>query len=332
MVKACPSGISNPGKVAQLIARDARTGQDLIVLDILPNRALAAAGFQGITLGENMFGFYRVPTETPLKSSAYQEGATPSQYPRKKERRPKMTLHAQASTPQAYAQVETLLWTVLSIKWDCYFRQFEADGSWRELRVRLLKEPDDQVRRFHGSVTYSEWPCELLACDPHWYGAPHQESFTRADMTAVDGGYELDVQVANPTDELGFIEWNSGELTTAETWSFQDGGLTRDDGTPALIELPTLAPPVTTAFWVQTYPTEMQLFVKAAAGDPSQQWARMRSRTFTQALPANTPIPRPLRVRLVGGTPSSEMLLTIPRRWDRPFGGELPIAAQLVGA
>ncbi|KXT55657.1 hypothetical protein ACK8HH_17085 [Gordonia sp. LUNF6] len=330
---ACTSGITNAAKVVQLILRDPRTREDLVVLDVLPHAALGSAGFQGITLGENMSGLYRVPIDQPLKSAAYQEGATPSQYPRKKERRPKVTLHAQASTPEAYAQVETLLWTVLSVKWDCYLRSFEPDGTWRELKVRLLNEPDDQVRRYHGSITYSEWQCELLACDPFWYGPPYEKRFTRADMTAVNGGWEIDVPITNPTDQLGFIEWNSGELTTTETWSFQDGELTLDNGGPAMIPLPPLAPPVTAAFWVQTYPTEMQLFVRRSdGGEPSQQWARMRSRTFTKAIAANTPHERPIRARLVGGTPASEMLLTIPRRWDRPFGGELPLAAQMVSA
>ena len=328
----CTTGISNPGKVAQLILRDPRTREDLIVLDILPHKALGAHGFQGITLGENMSGFYRVPTETPLKSAAYQEGATPSRWPRKKERRPRITLHAQAATPGAYAQVETLLWTVLSIKWDCYFRQYEPDGTWRELQVRLLQEPADQVRRFHGAVTYSEWTCDLLACDPFWRGPDETFEFSRADMTQVGSDWVMDVPITNPTDQLGWIEWNSGLLTTSETWSFQDGELLLPDGGPAMILLPTLAPPVTSSFWVQTYPTEMQLFVKASSGDPSQQWARMRSRTFTKAIAANTPHERTIRVTLRGGTPDSSMLMTLPRRWDRPFGGELPIAARMVEA
>ncbi|QRY62759.1 hypothetical protein JVX90_00330 [Gordonia sp. PDNC005] len=330
MAKACPSGISNPGKVVQLILRSP-AGEDLIVLDVLPHRALGAHGFQGITLGEDMSGLYRIPIEQPLKSAAYQEGATPSNYPRKKERRPKITLHAQASTPEAYVQVETLLWSVLSVKWDCWLRSYEPDGSWRELQVRLMQEPNDKVRRFHGAVTYSEWTVDLLACDPHWYSKPLEFSFKRSDMTPFGAGWAMAVPISNPTDQLGFIEWNSGELTTSEKWSFQDGELLDEHGGAVLIDLPTLNPSATKAFWVQTYPTEMQLFVKAPSGDPSQQWARMRSRTFTQAIAANTPQERDIWVYMTGGTPASEMLMTLPRRWDRPFGGELPVVAQMIG-
>lgn len=328
----CAAGIQNPGRVAQLILRNP-AGEDLIVLDVLPHKALSARGFQGITLGEDMSGFYRMPTETPLKSAAYQEGATPSKYPRKLERRPVANFHAQAATPEAYAQVETLLWTVLSTKWDCWFRQFEPDGTWRELQIRLLKEPDDKTRRFHGAVTHSTWPVQLLACDPHWYGPPLEFEFTRADMTAVGGGFEIDVPITNPTDQLGFPEWNSGVLTAHEQWFFQDGEKVDSGGAPVLLELPDLDPAVVKAFWLQTYPTSLPLRVKAPSGPPSQQWARMRSRSFSApAIAANTPNPRTIRARLVGGTPTSEMLFTMRRRWDRPFGGELPIAAQMVGA
>lgn len=333
-------GVSNPGRVVQLILRSP-AGEDLIVLDVLPNEALGASGFQGITLGEDMSGLYRVPIEQTLKSWAYQEGATPSAYPRKKERRPQINLHVDGGgSPTAYGQIESLLWTVLSVKWDCFLRVYDENGEWRELRVRLMKEPDDKVRRIHGSVTYGTWPIELLACDPFWYSEPHQFRFTRDDqgdglphMTAAGGGYEIDVPILNPTDQLGFIEWNSGELTAPETWSFQDGEAVDDVGDPVMIALPELQPSVVKAFWVQTYPTSMQLRVIAPSGPPSQQWARMRSRTFSKAIAANTPVPRTIRARLVGGTAASEMLLTIPRRWDRPFGGELPIAAQMmVGA
>lgn len=325
----CVPGISTPGRVAQLILRQPVTGVDLMVLDILPKKSLGAEGLQGITLGDDMEGLYRVPGTTPMKSWAYQEGATLG-VPRVDARQPRLLLHTQAATPAAFEQVETLLWTVLSRKWDCVLRVYGPDGEteWRELTVRLLSTPPDKVTRMHGSRLFADHECALVAVDPFWYSAPDPVTFTRADMAAVGDGYEIDVTITNPTDQLGFIEWNSGELgASAEVWSFQDGEATKPNGDPVMIELPSLAG-ANKSFWVQTYPDRWQLWVK----DQGQDWARMNSRTFTKAIAANTPEPRTIRVRLVGGDNDSAMMLTIPRRWDRPFGGELPIAAQMVSA
>lgn len=319
------AGIANPGRVLQLILRHPKTGADLIVLDILPEEAQGAEGFQGITVGEGFEGLYRVPVTVPVRSTSYSEGEELSRWPRKDGRRPKVTFHAQAGDGPTYEDVETLLWTVLSTKWDCWLRVFGLDGvTWRELKVRLFKEPNDSVSVFHGVKTHGEWVCELVAADPFWYSTPFEFAFTRDDMTPVAGGYEIDIPVTNPTDNLGWLEWNSGELEAAETWSLSDGY----DG--PMVPLPELLPAATKAFWVNTYPSAWQLFTKNPAGDINQQWARMRGRYFTKPLPANTPGGGTVRARLVGGTPESSMLVTVTRRWDRPFGGELPVAAQMV--
>lgn len=335
---ACTAGITNSARVAQLILRDPTTREDLIVLDVLPHEATGAVGLQGITLGEDLEGLYRVPTETPLKAAAYQEGCTPSRFPRRKERRPKLNLHTQASSPEGFIQVETLLWSVLSTDWDCWIRLLIDDGTWRELRIRLMAVPD-RSRKVYGVDTAASWELDLLSWDPFWYSAPYEFRFTRDDqgaglphMTPVAGGYEIDVPITNPTDQLGFASWNSGDLVSAEQWSFQDGEDVTSLGAPAMVHLPQLLPSVVKRFLVQTYPTDRALFVKAPSGPPSQQWARMRGARFTRAYPANTPEERTVRVRLVGGTPTSTMMLTLPRRWDRPFGGQLPVAARMIGA
>lgn len=321
-------GISNPGRVAQLILRSP-AGVDLIVLDILPKHCTDVS--QGIILGTDIEDLYAVPFETPLKSWAYQEGCTPSEFPRKKERRPKITLITKAATQQAWEQIETLLWSVLDNRWDCFLRLYDADSNWRELRVRLLGEPPSASPLVYGARTFHAWEgISLLAYDPFWYSEPYTVAFTRDDMTDDGAGnYTIDVPISNETDQLGFLEWNSGELTaTPETWSFQDGEAVTDVGDPVMIALPELAG-ANKSFWVQTKPMMYQLWVK----DQGQDWARMRSRTFTKAVAANTPDVRTIRVKLTGGHAASSMMVTIPRRWDRPFGGQLPIVAQMmVGA
>ncbi|WP_353107837.1 hypothetical protein [Gordonia sp. (in: high G+C Gram-positive bacteria)] len=322
-------GISNPGREVQLILRHPKTGADLIVLDVLPKKALGAVGFQGITLGDDVEGLYKLQTATPVKSWAYQDGGSLG-VRRVEPRSATITLHTQAATSSAFADVESLLWSVLSDKWDCYYRAIDPDDPelWRELRIRLIETPPDKTAKLQGATTHLSHTCKLIAVDPFWYSEPVTFNFTRADMTAVGGGYEIDVPIKNPTDQLGFIEWNSGELGTAtETWSFQDGEATTSGGAPVMIPLPPLSGANKT-FWVQTYPDRWQLWVK----DQGQDWARMNSRTFTKAIAANTPDPRTIRARLVGGDAASSMMLTLPQRWDRPFGGELPIVAAMVTA
>lgn len=321
------AGVHDDRRSVQLILRDRYQQNDLIVIDVLSSET--PRGPQGVTLGSNMSGLWKIPTETPLEQWAYQEGATPSDMPRKKERRPKATFIVYAGTFGEYAQIETLLWSVLSVDYDCWLRvYFPPPHGWRELRVRLLEQPTDDTATIHGRRTNATWPCNLLACDPFWYAEPYTFEFVRDDqgdgrphMTAVGGGaYEIDVPWSNPTDQYGWAEWNSAELTAAsEVWTMPDG----DSGNT--IELPSLAG-ANKSFWLQTNPSKPQLWVR----DLGQDWARMRSKTFTRPLFPNTPDPRTVKVRLVGGAPTSSMKLTIPRRYDRPIGEQLPIVAEAV--
>ncbi|QPO17107.1 minor tail protein [Gordonia phage Lilbeanie] len=329
----CP-GIHDDRRTAQLILRDKYNQRELIVIDILPKDGLRA-GQNGITLGTGLEGLYRVPVELPIEQWAYEDGATVSELPRKKERRPKITLLTRGRSYADWERVEELLWSVLSTKWDCWLRLFRPDGSWRELRVRLLHEPPDKTDTIYGRYTRFEWEgIELLSWDPFWYSKPYRYAFTRDDqgdgtpyMTPIGGGkYQIDVPVTNPTDEYGWMEWSSGNLTnTAETWSFQDGEATTA-GQPNMIPVGPLSGSNKT-FWLRTDPSVPQLWVR----DLGQDWAYMRSKTFTQPLRPNTPKPRTVRVELQGGVPTSRMMLTIPRRWDRPIGGELPIVAEIEG-
>ena len=324
------AGVHDERRAASLILRDRYGHTDLVKVDILS--AETPRGPQGITLGSKLSGLWKVPTETPLEQWAYQEGATPSAMPRKNERRPKATLITYAKTFDQYRNIESLLWSVLHTDYDCWLRlYFPPPHGWRELRIRLLKEPVDDTEEVHGRRLTMAWPVELLAWDPFWFSEPYTFEFTRDNqgaglpyMASVGGGiYEIDVPWSNPTDQFGWAEWNSGELTAAtETWSFADG----DSGT--LIKLPALSGAAKT-FWLQTNPTKPQLWTKV----PAQDWARMSMKgngVFTQPLKPNTPDTRTVKVRLQGGHAGSRMMLTIPRRWDRPIGGQLPIVAQAV--
>lgn len=300
-------GVSHPERVAQLIKRNP-DGTDDIVLDLLgPN-----SEGSGIVLGEEMEGLYRVPRTQPRKAGAYQEGSTPSALPRKDERLPSINLITRARTVAEWEQMETLLWWVLSVDWDCWLRMFDSAGKWRELRVRLLTHPNDRSRHILGTKPFHEWTCPLLAWDPFWYSEPITETVKRTDMTSDgDGTWSALVPVSNPADQAGWLEWASGQIFEEERWTLPDA----DSG--RMVPLPEQVPG--REFLVQTYPDRPTLLVR----DGSLQWARMRSQEFVHWLAPSTPEPRDVEVQLQGGTPESQVQLWIPQRWDRPFGGEV---------
>lgn len=298
-------GISNPERKAQLIKRRAN-GTDDIVLDLLGPESEGS----GIILTEEMEGLYHVPITLPRKAWAYQAGSTPSDIPRKDERLPKIKLLTKGRTVAEWEQIETLLWWVLSTKWDVYLRTFDSAGQWRELKVRLLKQPSDQTKQILGTKPFREWECELLAWDPFWYSKPLTHTIKRSDMTLDGSVYVGTVPVQNFADQPSFVEWVSGQITATETWTLPDA----DSG--SVVELPDQVPG--REFWVQTYPDKPQLWVR----DGSLQWARLR-KPFAHWLEESTPNPRDVEVRLSGGSATSELKLWIPQPWDRPFGGQV---------
>lgn len=68
------AGVHDDRRSVQLILRDRYQQNDLIVIDVLSSET--PRGPQGVTLGSNMSGLWKIPTETPLEQWAYQEGAT----------------------------------------------------------------------------------------------------------------------------------------------------------------------------------------------------------------------------------------------------------------
>ena len=304
VVSQCVPGLSHPDRTVQIIKRDA-AGNDVLVLDVLSHEN---EGAQGITLGEDMEGFYFIPKTRPLKKWAYQEGATPSAIPRKDERLPRCNLTTRANTVAGWEAIESMLWETLNIDEDVYWRQYDSRGQWRELKVRLLKEPADKTKRILGKDPWHTWPIELLAADPHWYSPELKATLSRSQMVQTSPGvWEGTITAYNEsTTEKAYPIFANSEATANETWTLPDGdsGLT--------VPLPVLTPGQ--EFVMDTYPDKL-LVVR----DGSQAPARMR-KWFRHPLAKKTPIPRQLPVKLVGGSETSSLTMWTPQRHDRPFG------------
>lgn len=305
----CTPGIQNDDRVVQIIKRDA-AGNDLVVLDVLSSER---EGAQGITLGEDMSGFYKIPITVPRKSWAYQEGSTPSNLPRKNERLPIATLVTRGHSQAAFEAVESLLWSVIDETTDVFWRQYDAHGNWRELKIRLVDTPDDKTKTIIGKQRHKIWKIPLLSWDPFWYGLPIVSSLSRSQMTNTGGTtWEGVIEASNPCDQAGYPIFSNDDQTATEQWTLPDGDASLD--TPSVtVPLPALDPG--SEFLMNTYPDQLL----EAKGLPMAS-GRMRVKTFEHPVEKKTPIPRYWPVKLVGGSASSRIEMLIPQRHDRPFG------------
>lgn len=301
----------HPGRVMQLILRD-DFGNDLITLDICgPDM-----GGQGICLLSGFTGFMHAP-RTPIRESwAYQEGSTPSDFPRVDERIIDFRLGTKGDTAEMWERIDSLLWKVLGFKHDCYLRYYTADRkSWRELKIRLDRKPADTIN-YEPSVTkHMVWAITAVACDPWWYSTELVSSWTNTAGTGVG-----ELILRNDADQECWVTYSSGTLTTSQTWTLPDGIMRYPVGHPLAGQnvthtLPALGPGQ--EFLVDTHPLKETLSVM----DATLQWAKMRSEDFIYPLAAHTP-PTVVPVKVVGGTTASTVAAFMTQRWDRPFGGE----------
>lgn len=305
------------GRIMQLILRD-ENDVDQIILDLCgPNM-----GAQGISLLSNFSGLMHAP-RTPVRESwAYQEGSTPSDFPRVDERIVDLRLCVRGDTPALWEQIENLLWTVLGFKHDAYLRWYHADGiRWRELKVRLERKPNDKMTFEPGVTAFMVWDVTLVACDPWWYSETLTSTWTRGATPLVGGKYSGTLTVENPADQECWLQFSNSEIEVAETWTLPDGiavyptGHT-NEGDPVTHTLPQLG--VGLDFLVDTHPLAETLMVM----DDSQQWAKLRAEAWLFALPPHTP-PTEVPVSLVGGNANSSVTVFMKQRWDRPTGGEV---------
>lgn len=297
--------LSPGGRRMQLIKRDLNPtsptyGQDQIVLDILGPDMKA----QGICLLSGYSGLQHAPRTPIRESSAYQEGSTPSDFPRVEERTIDMRLGTQGRTQREWEEIDSLLWEVLSHTEDAVLRIESEISQPRELKVRLDRKPKDDMTIDPSVTHYMVWSLTLIACDPWWRSSEIQSVFTN---TAGTGNGFLTLQ--NPADRECWVEFSCNQITSTQTWTLPDGVSGVSHTLPSLI--------AGQEFLVDTYPLNETLMVR----DGSQAWARMQAEAFLYSLPRRT-LPTQVPIKVVGGTTSSSVTAYMEQRWDRPWGGE----------
>lgn len=328
MTAPCDSAF-NSGFPIQLICRDLDAksptfGQDLITL---PIHGPDMEG-QGIALLEGLSGFYHTPITQIRENYAYQEGSTPSQYPRVEERILDFRIGTQGSNWTEFMQVETLLWYVMKPAKgkprDFFLRLYYGPGAddWREIKIRLERAPKDYWKWAPGHMRRQAWDITALACDPYWYSQTLQDTVT-FDTGTGSGSTRVSnrtLVVDNPADQESWLEFASNELTTTSTFTIPDGLGVYPTGHSQAGQriMRTIGPlGVGKSFLVQTNPMQISLETM----DDSQEVANLRGAEFEHALPPHT-VAAQLPVKLVGGTAQTQLAVYAVQRWDRMWGGE----------
>lgn len=302
------NSLYHPGRVMQLILQD-DDDNDEIVIDICgPNM-----GNQGICLLSGYSGLMHAPRTSIRESWAYQEGSTPSDFPRVEERILDIRLSTKGDTPYLWETIDSLLWKVLTFKRDAILRVFSDMSGFRDLKVRLERKPNDQMTFDPGYTQFMIWDITLVACDPWWRSTELISSWTN---TAGTGSGTLIFE--NPADQECWVEFAGDEITATETWTLPDGIAKYPTGHALAGQqvkhtLPALAPG--RDFLVQTHPLEETLMVM----DGTQQWAKLKSEEFLFSLPPELE-PTEVPVSLAGGTTSSTISAFMTQRHDRPWG------------
>lgn len=328
--------------------RSATFGQDLMSIPIFGPDMGAA----GISLLEGYSGFYHTPITQPRENYAYQEGSTPSDFPRVEERILDFTLCVSAKNWDQFMHIETVLWHVLKPPKgkprDFILRMYHGPGEddWREITMRLERTPKDLFKRGPGLFKSAAWALTTLACDPFWYSKTLQDTvtFDTGTGTGANRVSTRTLTVSNLADQECWLEYASNELAVTlpapwpSTFTLPDGlGLyppVSDDQdrayfqkhgvhSPAYlrqgqrIQKEVQIPTSVRSFLVQTNPLQIPLETEPE----TQAVANMRGNYFDFALPPYT-VDAQLPVTLKGGNAQTQLSVYATQRWDRCFGGD----------
>jgi len=310
------------GRIMQLIKRDLDInsptyGQDQMVVDIFgPNKK-----DQGVCLLSNFSGLYHAPRSPVRVSWAFQEGSTPSPFPRVDERILDIRLGCQGNTQLELEQIEQQLWSILTFEQDAILRVYSQLSAPRELQVRLDRKPKDTWQYDSSATNLLIWEITLVACNPWWYDTTLTSTWTNTGGTG--SGF---LTLTNPANVECWVQYASAQfdVDTTQTWTLPDGiaiwppgSLNSLDvsiaGDPVTVSLPTLA--AGQEFLVDTYPLGRTLMVR----DGSQAWARLNGVAFQNSVPPFTP-PTQVPISVVGGDTNSSVTAYMTLRHDRPWG------------
>lgn len=325
----------NNGFPMQIIKRDldprsATFGQDLMTIPIFGPDIDAF----GISLLEGYSGFYHTPITQPRENYAYQEGSTPSDFPRIEERILDFTLGVTAKSWEQFMHIETVLWHVMKPAKgkprDFILRMYHGPGEddWREITMRLERTPKDLFKRGPGLFKSAAWALTTLACDPYWYSKTLQDTVTFDTGTGAgkDRISNRTLTVSNHGDQECWLEYASNEFTASlpapwpSTFTFPDGLGVYPAGHAQAgqrIKKDVLIKPSVRSFLVQTHPLQIPVETEP----DTQAVAYMKGSYFDHALPPHT-VGAQLPVTLKGGNAQTQLSVYATQRWDRCWGGE----------
>ena len=297
----------DPAPVWQLIKRDFNAssptyGKDLMTLDILG----PGSGAQGVSMAQTFSGFYHAPRTSVRQSWAYQEGSTPSEFPRVEERLLDFRLVTRGLNPGEWERIDALLWQILTFSDDAVLRVSSATSAPREIKIRLDRKPKDSWTIDPRVACYQVWDITAVAVDPYWYSTELKSSWTNNMGT---GSGTLTFQ--NPSDVECWVQFASNTIVSPQTWTLPDGI------SGSSLTLPQIG--VGQEFYVDTYPLSETLMVM----DESQAWAKMNSKAFLYSIPPQTP-PTTVPISVSGGGTSAMVTAYMMQRWDRPFSVDAP--------
>lgn len=297
-------------RVVQLIKRD-QYGNDLIVLDVNGPRE----GEQGVRVLK-MEGIHHPPREATDEESAFIEGSVPG-VGRTLARIVKLTILTEETDQHPWEWVDSLLWEVMA-PFEYWFLRIESKGGEeaRELTLRRHLDPEPAHHYDPGEDGKMKWIITATAHDPFFYGEQIVDEFVK---TAANGGAGF-VWIENPGPREAFLEWNSREVVTTETWTLPDALGKYPVGHPKAGQqvthtLPDVGPGK--HFRVDTHPLAEQLSIWSEA----QGWAKMRGEQFVFRVPGRLLAPVQIPVKVVGGTNDwSGVQVIVHTRYDGPWG------------
>lgn len=279
--------------------------EDEIVIDIMNGDVNS----EGICMLSEFSGLYHAQRTSIRESAAYEEGSTPSNFPRTDERAVDIRLATKAKTAERWEQIETILWSIIRMDRDCILRVWTED-EYRELKVRLSRTPKDTMRYDPEYYCHMIWAIQFVASDPWWYGELITSEWKNSNASGSGKVY-----VANPADQPCFIEWASGQVYGTEIWSLPDAINVKAPSPVKMITMPPVQP--RDEFLVETHPLKMPMESRSN----KQLTAFLRAKRFEFFLPPHTEYVE-LPVTLTGGSTLSTIKAYCQTRWERPYGGE----------
>lgn len=331
--------IRNANRKYQLVLHETTTMTEVATIDVLNSpqegsNGIVVDGLErgAIHLCSGFAGLYHLPSEVQIESVNQQEGAYIGKWPRIKERKGQLTFATVGKSHDDWEVMESLLWTVLSTKWQCTLRVFDADPArgYRDLTTfQLSMSPADAPTYDLGMRSNAIHRIDYVASDPFYYTPELVTSISRRDMVLnnATGFYEGFIDVENPADWHNFLQYQQEPATVAEQWEITDAvNRPRDDFfyDPAELTLgqKILLPemPAGATFNIDTSPSADRLWIETTLDQ--QIPAMMPGRQPENALPPWLTESVRLPVRLKGGTPDSTLYCMVPQRWQRYAGGQ----------